>query len=775
MAESTSKLRPLLGLLALILASLGLGAPSDGQEAHTPTALPAAVDATPGDAVDAYMDFIGITPTAASVSAPGEMTGTGGWVEIPLERFGFNDALRTYNTQSVFGCWFYTRRDRITLAAKFDFSLIRGDDVPSEIRVMEVWVNEEMLARYDASDLKTGERVRSVPIDSRILGVKNLLVIRIYTYDTGPCQNVVTPGTWRIIQSGALKTRGTPLPLPNALDILPLPFFDPDADKNIDVDIPIAFFDEPSEASIAAAGLVASYFGMKGGSKLRFPTSYTSIPDGNAVVLITAQSPQARFMTGIPTGPAIRLVDHPDHLGSNQKLLILEGRDSADLLVAARRLALGTDPLRGPELKIEGENVNISAKPYDAPKWLRRDRSTKFGDLPGGNDLIHRGHAGAMVKLDFRVPPDLFTWPRDHILSTIEFTQLLPVGYECPKIDVELNGDFLQTLPRLQGTGTAEPHRVLMRLPRSRLRGTNTLIFHIAAIAQDPLCTADSHRFVQTRITGNSVFHLEGSNAVSVYPDMSAFIYDGWPFTKNHDLSSTELVMPKKPTAEELGAALSYLGHFSAVTGYPTTKVTVRLANNLPEDIGVDKNKDLLYVGAAPNLPVLQAWAGKLPLSFAGSTATVRTPGFWDWTMALLSGRLPSEGTSGAAFQLSQGPTGQVMQLESPLRNGRVAVVVTGPTPGSVPALADLWGFADARSDNSDLLLVHGGARSMFNVGPSFTSGPMGMITYLRYTAAKYWTSLVIISMFAALLLTGVLYRRLKIRELARLAVGRRR
>lgn len=759
-----------LALLSICLAATGIS-----QESTVPGAIPAAGDVSPGEPVDAYLDFIGVPEPATPVSAPVAITGTDtGWVEVPIERFGFNDALRTFNTQSVFGAWFYTRRDRITLRAAFDFTLIADGDVPDEIRVMEVWVNEEMLARYDASDLKSGARTRTVAIDSRLLGVKNLLVVRIYTYDTGPCQNVVTPGTWRIIQGGKLRTRGTPLPLPNALDILPLPFFDADADKNIDVDIPIAFFDEPNEASVAAAGLVASYFGMKGGSRLRFPTSYTSIPDGNAVVLVTALSPSARFMTGIPSGPAIRLVDHPDHVGSNKKLLILEGRDSADLLVAARRLALGTDPLRGPELKIDADSTNISSKPYDAPKWLRRDRSTKFSELPGGLELVHRGHAGAMVKLDFRVPPDLFTWPRDHIMTTIEFTQLLPVGYECPKIDVELNGDFLQTLPRLQGTGNAEPHQVAMRLPRSRLRGTNTLIFHIAAIAQDPLCTADSHRFVQTTITGNSVFHLEGSSAVSVFPDMSGFIYDGWPFTKNHDLSSTELLLPKKPTPGELGAALSYLGHFSAVTGYPTTKVTVRLANGLPEDAGVDRDKDLLCVGAAGNLPLLQTWARRLPLRFAGQTSTVRSPSLSDWVLSLLSGRLPSEGTTGATFALTQGAVGQVMQIESPMRDGRVAVIVTGPTSAAVPSLADLWGYADARSDHSDLLLVHGGARSLFNVGPSFTSGAMGLITWLRFTAAKYWTSLVIISLLASLLMTGVLHRRLRVRELARLTAGRR-
>lgn len=749
--------------------------PTPAQAVTPPAAVSSTADVSPTGLdvpVDPLMDFLGIDAGPAGTPPPMPIDlENATWLSIPFERLGFNDSVRRYNTQSIFGAWFYARGNQVLTEARIPIELATETLIPDEIRLLEFAVNGAVLARYDSASLREGPRARVLTVPPTALQVKNLFTMRIYTFDSGPCQDVLSAGTWRIIAKGAIEKRSAPLPVPNDLSMLPLPFYDPTADT--DPLIHVAILDPVSGDTFKAAAMAASFFGMKAGSRLRFRVHLGAIPaDDSAVVIATSGALRAFPMLTAAKTPAIQVVDHPEHPGGNMKLLILSGETAADVANAATWLVTHVESeqaLIGQEIAVKELKLAASVKPYSAPLWLKTD-VTSFGQIPGGKDLIHRGHVGGMLNLDFRIPPDLFTWPRDEILAKIRWTQLLPAGYAAAKIDVELNDEFLMTLPKLTGTGTAEPHMTILHMPRKRLRGWNRLIFHISALAQDPLCTSDSERFIQTRILPESELDLSGAQNVAQMPDVQSFIDDGFPFTRVHDLSESALVLPARPAEEEIASALSVIAHFSSVTGAPGTKLTIIVG---PVSEKLVAHKEILMVGAAGNLPSLGAETPDTPVQYTRTTSTVRPPGVWGWITSLLSGRLPLEGASGADEAVIGAGAGAVMGSRSPFGHGRSVVTITAPVASALPEIVDMQGHADSHAERGDLLVVNGGHRALFNVGSHFMVGSMKGLTLVRWVAYRYWTLLLPLLLLMGVIMAFVFQRRLASRERARLDVSR--
>jgi hypothetical protein len=92
--------------------------------------------------------------------------------------------------------------------------------------------------------------------------------------------------------------------------------------------------------------------------------------------------------------------------------------------------------------------------------------------------LGHEGAAPATLSLRFRVAPDLWIWPADALTLDLGWSERLPAGVEPPRLDVEVNGYFLATLPRPPGPGE-HASRARLRIPREHMRGFNELLVHV--------------------------------------------------------------------------------------------------------------------------------------------------------------------------------------------------------------------------------------------------------------------------------------------------------
>src|SRR6202007_2474089 len=99
--------------------------------------------------------------------------------------------------------------------------------------------------------------------------------------------------------------------LKNDLSLLPIPFFDPAAQRSWA--LPIVFSSSPSFHTLQAAAAITSWFGAFSDVRgVRFPVSIGELPEGNAVVFALRNSElAARLSLPSQPGALIAMRDNP--------------------------------------------------------------------------------------------------------------------------------------------------------------------------------------------------------------------------------------------------------------------------------------------------------------------------------------------------------------------------------------------------------------------------------------------------------------------------------
>jgi hypothetical protein len=148
---------------------------------------------------------------------------------------------------------------------------------------------------------------------------------------------------------------------------------------------------------------------------------------------------------------------------------------------------------------------------------------------------------------------------------------------------------------------------------------------------------------------------------------------------------------------------------------------------------------DLLVIGTPETNALLRRWADRLPLSLAATGPQPQMPSHADLVLSTLAGRQGHAELDRARTALAGvRRLAAVMGFESPVTPGRSAVVVTATSEAELPALTDLQAFAQSRYRSGDLLVVAGGKRSMFRIGPSYGLGRLDAFTAVRWFFANH-------------------------------------
>lgn len=687
------------------------------------------------------------------------------WRATDLADIGLTDAMRQYTTAPSLRLTFPLRQDRVLTAARVTLSLDEAA-LPPELRdaELEILVNDILVGRFPA--VTDGETPPRAAIPAELVGDSNALTIRFA--DLEDCERIPR-GTWNVLDEGTLEMQSEPLRLPNDLGILPLPFLDSHFDR--DATVPVAFFAPVDGSSVKAASLVAAYFGVQGGSRLRFDVWQGDLPESSAVVLATRdQLPD--FLRGAPRkGSVLWFRNHPRIPGGNEKLLILLADTTAELERVAAHLAVKSDEIGGAVVDVTEAPVPSRVQAYAAPRWLAPGVDVTFSEIEGGDALRRNPLTGGANTLRFRLAPDLFTWPQPVVTLDVHYEISVPADLPAPKIHVELDGQYLGVLPPPR-RGYEGPQHKRLQIPTELLRGYNELSFHADFTAMGDLCATDATDEIKVAILPDSTLRLDGIPHFARMPDISTFVYDGFPFTRYADLSDTTVVLADEPLDSELSLTLSVMSHVAAVTGAAPTGLRVEPVSAVAPDL----DRDLLIVSEGRHHPLAKSWAARLPVGDLGRDTVPQRPVTSNRLEELATGwTVPGELERAQRFvRGAEEGVSVAMGIESPLSKHRSAVVLAVPASSStIPALRDFLGDAPAEQSRSDVLLATGEDRAMFQIGRGYDVGQIDAFRRLRWTLYHYWVAL-----FPLLLLSAplalVMHRNLQRRAERRLGGGSR-
>lgn len=622
---------------------------------------------------------------------------------LNLGQLGNQTAFRLRTTEGRADINFGLRADELVTRAVLRLRYAYSPSLIPEHSHIKVLLNDELMTTLSFTAAQAGQPVtQEVPIDPRFIVDFNRLTLQFVGHYAQNCELTTHSSLWADV-SGASELELTvrPIELRDNLATLPEPFFDPrDLGR---LNLPFVFAAQPSADTLRAAGITASWFGQLAAWRgARFTAHLDGAPPlGHALVFATNSERPAWLAQQPPyNGPGLSMLSNPGDGWS--RLLLVSGRDGEDLRVAADALVRGATGLSGSQVAVQASPAPGTRTPYDAPNWVRMDRPTTFGELvQAPQQLQAAGRQPDHIRVDLRIPPDLYTWKSRGVPVDLKFRYTPPVRASESRMTMSLNDALVQAFnlrasepgrsadrswaPPLMDRGLAvERQRVMVSpfqlAPRSQLQYAYSFATHRGGDCENP--AVDNARGA---IDPDSTIDFSGYPHYAELPQLSHFASLGFPFTRYADLSQTAVVMPEQPGREDIETLLTLLGRMGESTGYPATRVAVVG----PQQVATVRDRDLLLIGAAPGQRLLQDWSTHLPAMVMGTQRRVSQPA--RPVSALYGGLgLPREPAAATQEHIEgTGPLAALLGFESPLTSGRSVVAVTAGETRDLPKLLD--------------------------------------------------------------------------------------
>ncbi|WP_194720757.1 cellulose biosynthesis cyclic di-GMP-binding regulatory protein BcsB [Noviherbaspirillum malthae] len=613
---------------------------------------------------------------------------------------------------------------------------------------LKVVLNDEVIKTLPITKEDAGKPlVQDVELDPRFITSSNNLTLVFVGHYANECEDPLHTSLWADVSgSSELQLTVRPVVLKSDLATLPEPFFD--GRDNARLRLSYVFAAKPSYETLRAAGITSSWFGKLARWRgARFPAHLDTAPKGHAVVFAT-NTERPGFLSRLEpfTAPGISVITNPGDGFS--KLLLISGRDGNDLKTAATSLVLGNAAVSGTHVAVKQSREEAPRKAYDAPNWVRLDRPMKFGELIEYQQQLQVfGHVPDPIRIDLRMPPDLFTWKSRGIPVDLKYRYTPPIRASESRMSMGINEELVQAvnlrsagqndgfirvpLPLLDGGMLGEQKDML--IPPFKLGSRNQLQYAFSfTYHKEGACRDTQVENVRAMVDSDSTIDFSGFPHYAEMPNLGYFSTAGFPFTKYADLAQTAVVMPENAGAQDIEVMLTLLGRMGESTGYPATRLTV----TGPKDEGALKDKDLLLIGTAPGQGLLAKWGEKLPAIISGPNRRISQPErsvnfLYDW---LGFGTRPNPDVATQEHIQGDGPLAALLGFESPLSSGRSVVAVTAVESRDLTRVLDvLENDGIARSMHGSATFVRGDKAESVLAGDTYTIGTLPFWTVIWY------------------------------------------
>ena len=706
-------------------------------------------------------------------------------ISIPLKKLGAQGPVGLRGVQGSFTLPFSIRSDEVVLAAKLKMKYNYSPSLLPELSHLQVLMNDEVSAVIPLPKDKYLGNSREIDIDSRFFTDYNKLMFRLIGHYTYRCEDPLHTSLWANIgNQSTLELTLAPLSLVNDLRILPVPFFDRRDDNRLN--LPFVFAGKPSMGTLKAAGVVASWFGSIAGYRgAKFPTQLSSLPPGNAVVFLAAgEAIQGMSQQGA-SGPTLAIEPHPTNPAA--KLLIISGRTDEEMMQAVHALTLDDNGLSGQRVTLTKVSEPPQRKPYDAPTWIATDRPVRFAELAKMEDLNVRGYFPSLIKLNFRVSPDLFTWRSAGVPMELKYRYTNLAFNKNSSLNISINQNFVHALALGDGKTVMDKNvqiRDKLKLPvlDNDLAIRDDVLFvppyqvgarnqlqlqYFFEITKEGECRDVLPDNLAGAVDPDSSIDFSSFPHYAAMPNLAFFANIGFPFTRYADLSETAVVLPDAPTAHEISAYFGIMGRMGESTGYPSFKHALIT----PGDVEKMADRDILIIGSTKNQPLFSRWADRLPLVDTNGERRLRTPMLKNLLYRWEEKDLQQISRPDGIVNFSGGGSmASLMAFESPLRSKRSVVALFSDQD------IELEKITNALIDQEDVAAIHGDF-VVFNdpdpvhyrVADTYFVGSLPIWTHVRWITSQHPIVTGVLALIAALLISALSFRFLRLLAAKRL------
>jgi hypothetical protein len=311
------------------------------------------------------------------VQADTPQAGAGNGYSLTLKQLGRSYPISLHGVESTDGVNFDVPASQVATGAQVTLQYSYSPALLPDVSQINVMVNDVVAAsipllKKDAGSLQT----QKVEIPAKLITEFNRLSMQFIGHYTMGCEDPLHTSLWaKVGNDSVLDIQTSPLALKNDLAIMPLPFFDRRDIRSLN--LPFIFASAPNNGTLEAAGTLSSWFGALASYRgAIFPTQLNALPaKGNGVILVSgdAASQIGGLSISAPKGPTLTIVTNPND--PNGKLLVVAGRDVAELKRAAIAVSIGGKVMAGSSAVIDKLDTIKPRQPYDAPNWLPTDRA----------------------------------------------------------------------------------------------------------------------------------------------------------------------------------------------------------------------------------------------------------------------------------------------------------------------------------------------------------------------------------------------------------------
>lgn len=713
-------------------------------------------------------------PTEAQPEAVVSAAGTSPGYHMSFKDLGKDYTMSLRGIESADTVNFDMRADEVVTGAQLTLQYTYSPALLADLSQINIMVNDEVAASLALPKETAGTlQKQTVEIPPYLITEFNRLSVQLIGHYTMQCEDPQHSSLWaKVGADSQLSIQVSQVELPNDLATLPLPLFDR-RDRRA-LAMPFVFAAAPDHNTLEAAGAVSSWLGALASYRgARFATQVQSLPaSGNGIVLVA--SDEAMHLAGLDlpavTGPTLSIVSNPnDRFG---KLLVIAGRDTAEIKQAATALVLGSRSLSGQSVKIDTVDL-LPRQPYDAPNWLPTDRPVRLGELLDPRQLNVSGYAPAMITVPVRLPPDLFNWREDGARLNLKYRYTPQQTASNSSLMVSFNDRFIRSmnLPSVQSMGAGESLLAMLKTDDSLVREASMLLPLDSVALQsrlqfrymyDVIKQGECNDIIIDNMRGaidpDSTLDLSGYEHFMAMPNLGVFKDSGFPFTRLADLSQTAVILPENAGPADWDAYLTVLGRFGDSTGYPATAVVVAEA----DDVAQFADKDLLVMSSGNNQPLLQQWADHLP---SRTDEAKRYVEFSDLPLRLREWISPDPAANlrkarGALTFSGEHGSSYVSGFESPLKKGRSVVLLSSPRPEKLTDVTDalIGGEHYTQALQGSLAVIKGKNIQSLVAEEDYYVGSLSPFKYLQWVLSRHVFLLLVLTVAGVALVSCAAY-----------------